>query len=886
MNILKRRKSRRMINMNNITINYFSSLLFYALFCFELIILWNGSREVTCFVPSPIITTTTLKGYTSKHTSWLSLKSNKVEVQNRQKETVAEINDEEPPEPFTTTTTATATMTKTALETNFSSPGTSTMGREMNEQVQVEEEDQQSLASYIFRKTKEMQQSFIGSSGDVLVQETDVRTGKTREIKKKEFSSEKSQTMDDTSEITDSTSISETNINNNAAVIMMNEEDMKQLDESVNTLMNFDSLSKDMELFDTSSSSTSSAEKNTSPNNNIMAIPSRAVSTTSTVASEKDTSTTKESDSAKRKKSLKASFWKRLFRLQKQKESSMNSQQQQVTRQKSPIDQSSTTTAAKTTSTAVVPNQSRYLQHSHGKISRDIRYMAVRIASTITSTDLWTIFVKENGGFIPLFETIRETNTFTRTKFPSSDSTTHQRQQYSYSQQPRYQYPQLSLTEIRRANEQKEEDLSMATSAFKSLRDLCALSPDLAAVVTDSILQEHEFGRNSNMSNIRDSNRRNNDDGVVGTKLLNDIVALLKYLNDYIDKNESSTATTAAALSSKTRNNNNSVTVASAAPSGTFGRLLRRKTLATERRKRCRLHVIQLLLAMVIASDKAIDVFRETPGLIDSILACSSYANMKRERLPLRQRIRTFISSVLLRRRRVDLPTTIKMKPRKLNSTPHPFPSSKNKDKSAITDEDQDISQGIEEIEQASNKLLAALGYNIWVPKTPGQKGLRILCLDGGGTRGMTAIAALRAITDSLGGIEPYDAFDIICGTSTGGIIAFLMGLRRESTEKTKFRYDTLIKRIFVKSALSTPMLVFTTASYDEGHFSEVMSEILKDQSMLDSRANPDVPLVFAISSKMSSTPTQLSIFRNYNYSSGDMPDKVSSNNVSLQMDE
>mmetsp|Transcript_1328 Transcript_1328/g.2825 ORF Transcript_1328/g.2825 Transcript_1328/m.2825 type:complete len:405 (-) Transcript_1328:91-1305(-) len=169
--------------------------------------------------------------------------------------------------------------------------------------------------------------------------------------------------------------------------------------------------------------------------------------------------------------------------------------------------------------------------------------------------------------------------------------------------------------------------------------------------------------------------------------------------------------------------------------------------------------------------------------------------------------------------------------------------------------------------------LLAAVGHNVWVPKIPGQKGLRILCLDGGGTRGVTAITTLLSIVDAMGGIEVADSFDIIAGTSTGAIIAFLVGLRRETSKQAKKRYDQLISRIFVKSALSTPMLVFTTAAYDEVHFNEVMKEILKDTSMLDSRADPTVPLVFALSSKMSSTPIQVALFRNYNYAGGEMAD-------------
>jgi hypothetical protein len=169
--------------------------------------------------------------------------------------------------------------------------------------------------------------------------------------------------------------------------------------------------------------------------------------------------------------------------------------------------------------------------------------------------------------------------------------------------------------------------------------------------------------------------------------------------------------------------------------------------------------------------------------------------------------------------------------------------------------------------------LLAAIGYNVWYPKTVGQKGLRILSLDGGGARGISAISSMRSIVDALDGIEVCDAFDMIVGTSTGAIIAFLVGLKRESSSMARKRYDHLIKQIFIKSALSTPMLLFTTASYDESPFNKVMLSVLGEHSMLASRADPRVPLVFAVSTKMSSTPTQLCLFRNYNYKGGEMSD-------------
>lgn len=162
----------------------------------------------------------------------------------------------------------------------------------------------------------------------------------------------------------------------------------------------------------------------------------------------------------------------------------------------------------------------------------------------------------------------------------------------------------------------------------------------------------------------------------------------------------------------------------------------------------------------------------------------------------------------------------------------------------------------------------------MFVPKTPGQRGLRILSLDGGGTRGVASISIMKAIVDSLDGMEVCDSFDMIVGTSTGAIIAFLVGLRRESNEQAKQRYDELINKIFVKSRLSTPMLLLTTATYSETPFKDILQDVLGDYSMLDTRADPRVPLVFAVAAEMSSTNSRAALFRNYNYSEGEKKDK------------
>ena len=75
----------------------------------------------------------------------------------------------------------------------------------------------------------------------------------------------------------------------------------------------------------------------------------------------------------------------------------------------------------------------------------------------------------------------------------------------------------------------------------------------------------------------------------------------------------------------------------------------------------------------------------------------------------------------------------------------------------------------------------------------------RILSFDGGGTRGVLSIAMLKEIMSRISPnekVQPYELFDIICGTSTGGIIAVLLGAQRRSVGETEALYDEFIDKV------------------------------------------------------------------------------------------
>lgn len=75
-------------------------------------------------------------------------------------------------------------------------------------------------------------------------------------------------------------------------------------------------------------------------------------------------------------------------------------------------------------------------------------------------------------------------------------------------------------------------------------------------------------------------------------------------------------------------------------------------------------------------------------------------------------------------------------------------------------------------------------------------EGIRVLSLDGGGTRGMMALEVLEAIERTTGR-KIYELFDYISGVSTGGIIAILLAAKKLSIEQTREKYMDISSEVF-----------------------------------------------------------------------------------------
>jgi patatin-like phospholipase/acyl hydrolase len=74
---------------------------------------------------------------------------------------------------------------------------------------------------------------------------------------------------------------------------------------------------------------------------------------------------------------------------------------------------------------------------------------------------------------------------------------------------------------------------------------------------------------------------------------------------------------------------------------------------------------------------------------------------------------------------------------------------------------------------------------------------VRVLCLDGGGIRGLATIVMLRVIMERAQVWCVGEVFDLVVGTSTGGVIALGAGLLRLTLDEVGDLYDTMASEVF-----------------------------------------------------------------------------------------
>jgi len=116
----------------------------------------------------------------------------------------------------------------------------------------------------------------------------------------------------------------------------------------------------------------------------------------------------------------------------------------------------------------------------------------------------------------------------------------------------------------------------------------------------------------------------------------------------------------------------------------------------------------------------------------------------------------------------------------------------------------------------------------------------RILCIDGGGIKGVVPASFLAAVEDSLGeSVSQY--FDLIVGTSTGGIIAIGLGLGLSARQILEF-YEVHGPAIFRGDRRLLALRWLLRAKYDSTPLRTALHDVFADRLFGESSKRLVVP--------------------------------------------
>ncbi|KAI1374503.1 hypothetical protein F4677DRAFT_426368 [Hypoxylon crocopeplum] len=160
-----------------------------------------------------------------------------------------------------------------------------------------------------------------------------------------------------------------------------------------------------------------------------------------------------------------------------------------------------------------------------------------------------------------------------------------------------------------------------------------------------------------------------------------------------------------------------------------------------------------------------------------------------------------------------------------------------------------------------------------WLITTkPLHAGVRILCLDSGGISGIVELRVLRAIEKMLGPKLPIRLFfDLIVGTSAGGIIALGLGVKGWSVDETIKEFKALYKEAFAPREVMGIRLLDSLSSLYHGSvyktqpFENALKRSFSDRNLFGGvQSRNESPVRVAVTST-TSLGHQAVVFSNYN---------------------
>lgn len=133
-----------------------------------------------------------------------------------------------------------------------------------------------------------------------------------------------------------------------------------------------------------------------------------------------------------------------------------------------------------------------------------------------------------------------------------------------------------------------------------------------------------------------------------------------------------------------------------------------------------------------------------------------------------------------------------------------------------------------------------------------------ILCLDGGGMRGILTIQLLKKF-EEIAGIPCYELFDMVAGTSTGGIITGLITTGHTAVEIEKM-YINLVTKVFDKKNLGNRFV--NPPAFTKEEYRSLLKGIVKDISLEDACRLNDLDVMITAQDISASEETFFSCFK------------------------
>ncbi|XP_010780804.1 calcium-independent phospholipase A2-gamma-like isoform X1 [Notothenia coriiceps] len=173
-----------------------------------------------------------------------------------------------------------------------------------------------------------------------------------------------------------------------------------------------------------------------------------------------------------------------------------------------------------------------------------------------------------------------------------------------------------------------------------------------------------------------------------------------------------------------------------------------------------------------------------------------------------------------------------------------------------------------EELQSALRESMALIGY---MDPVKG-RGIRVLSIDGGGTRGVVPLQVLK-ILEAETGRKIHELFDYICGVSTGAVLAFMLGLAHFSLEECSEMYQRFGSEVFRQNRLvGTVKMGWSHSYYNTETWEKILREKMGTRILIETARDELSPKVSAVSAVVNwGTSPKAFIFRNYNHKPGSL---------------